>query len=88
MYKCNPKYIKLEKFDGIWETTNRHLADYETDFMTKSPSKFLRHEDDMSLECISFAKTTLNGVDTFDKFGEIVAKTLVEKYSLKKKGNN
>lgn len=85
-YKPNIEYIKLEKFDSIHETTYNILRDYEQDYYAvENVAKLLRHEDDMSLECIDFAKNQIDDVNTFKEFGETVANILIEKYNLQKK---
>lgn len=85
-YKPNIKYVKLEKFESIHETTYNILRDYEQDYYAvENVAKLSRHEDDMSLECIEFAKNQIDNVNTFKEFGEIVAKILIEKYNLQKK---
>lgn len=85
-YKPNIKYVKLEKFDSIHETTYNILRDYEQDYYAvENVAKLLRHEDDMSLECIDFAKNQIDDVNTFKEFGETVANILIEKYNLQKK---
>lgn len=85
-YKPNIKYVKLEKFESIHETTYNILRDYEQDYYAvENVAKLSRHEDDMSLECIEFAKNQIDNVNTFKEFGEIVANILIEKYKLQKK---
>lgn len=85
-YRPNIEYIKLEKFDSIHETTYNILRDYEQHYYgTENLPKLLRHEDDMSLECIDYAKNQIENVNTFKEFGEKVAKILIEKYNLQKK---
>ena len=85
-YKPNIKYVKLEKFESIHQTTYNVLIDYEQDYYaTKNLAKLLRQEDDMSLECIDFAKNRIEEVNTFEEFGNTVAKILIEKYNLQKK---
>lgn len=85
-HKPNIEYIKLEKFDSIHETTYNILRDYEQDYYAvENVAKLLRHEDDMSLECIDFAKNQIDDVNTFKEFGETVANILIEKYNLQKK---
>ena len=85
-HKPNIKYVKLEKFEGIHETTYSVLSDYEQDYYAvENVAKLSRHEDDMSLECIEFAKNQIDNVNTFKEFGEIVANILIEKYKLQKK---
>ena len=85
-YKPNIKYVKLEKFESIHQTTYNVLIDYEQDYYaTKNLAKLLRQEDDMSLECIDFAKNRIEEVNTFEEFGNTVAKILIEKYNMKKK---
>ena len=80
------QFIKLEKFDSIHFTTYDKLRDYEQDYYdVKNVAKLLRQEDDMSLECIDYAKNHINEVNTFEEFGNNVAKILIEKYNLKKK---
>lgn len=82
--KPNIKYIKLEKFEDITNTTLCIVREYKHHFLN-DVSKFARKKDDMSLECIALAQTELNGVNTFKEFGEIAAKSLIEKYNLQKK---
>ena len=85
-HKPNIQYVKLEKFDSIHETTYNVLSDYEQDYYAvENVAKLLRHEDDMSLECIEFAKNQIDNVATFKEFGEIVANILIEKFNLQKK---
>lgn len=85
-YKPNIKYVKLEKFESIHQTTYNVLIDYEQDYYaTKNLAKLLRQEDDMSLECIDFAKNRIEEVNTFEEFGNTVASILIEKYNLQKK---
>ena len=85
-HKPNIKYVKLEKFESIHETTYNILRDYEQDYYAvENVAKLSRHEDDMSLECIEFAKNQIDNVATFKEFGEIVANILIEKYKLQKK---
>ena len=85
-YKPNIKYVKLEKFESIHETTYNILRDYEQDYYAvENVAKLSRHEDDMSLECIEFAQNQIDNVNTFKEFGEIVANILIEKYKLQKK---
>lgn len=81
----NLTYIKLEKFDRIGDTTFISLRDYEYDFITKNPAKYLRHEDEMHLECIDYAKNYVDEVNTFKEFGDKVAEILIKKYKLQKK---
>ena len=85
-HKPNIKYVKLEKFEGIHETTYSVLSDYEQDYYAvENVAKLSRHEDDMSLECIDFAKNRIEEVTTFREFGNVVANILIEKYNLQKK---
>lgn len=83
-YKPNIQYIKLEKFDSVTETTLNIVRDYNHHFLD-DVAKFANKKDDMSLECITFAQTELNSVNTFKEFGEIVANILIEKFNLQKK---
>lgn len=85
-HKPNIKYIKLEKFESIHETTYSVLKDYEQDYYAvENIAKLLRHEDNMSLECIDFAKNRIEEVTTFKEFGNTVANILIEKYNLQKR---
>lgn len=85
-HKPNIKCVKLEKFNSIHETTYNVLSDYEQDYYAvENVAKLLRHEDDMSLECIDFAKNRIEEVTTFEEFGNAVANILIEKYNLQKK---
>lgn len=83
-YKPNIKYIALEKFEDISATTLDVVRDYNHDFLA-DVAKFANKKDDMSLECISFARNQIDNVNTFKEFGEIVANILIEKYKLQKK---
>ena len=85
LYKPNLKYIKLEKFDSIHATTNSALYNYNHSFLSDA-AKFAKKEDGMSLECIDYAKNHIDNVNTFEEFGSNVAKILIEKYNLQKKG--
>ena len=83
-YKPNIKYISLEKFEDISATTLDVVRDYNHDFLA-DVAKFANKKDDMSLECINFARNQIDNVNTFKEFGEIVANILIEKYNLQKK---
>ena len=83
-YKPNIKYIALEKFEDISATTLDVVRDYNHDFLA-DVAKFANKKDDMSLECINFARNQIDNVNTFKEFGEIVANILIEKYKLQKK---
>lgn len=83
-YKPNIKYIALEKFEDISATTLDVVRDYNHDFLA-DVAKFANKKDDMSLECINFARNQIDNVNTFKEFGEIVANILIEKYNLQKK---
>ena len=85
-YKPNVKYEKLEKFSLINDTTHSKLSEYSHTFL-KNLAKYARNEDDMSLECIDYAKNHIDNVNTFEEFGNNVAKILIEKYNLQKKDN-
>ena len=71
--KSSIKYIKLEKFKDITNTTLCIIREYKHHFLN-DVAKFARKKDDMSLECIALAQTELNGVNTFKEFGEIASK--------------
>lgn len=83
-YKPNIKYIALEKFEDISKTTLDIVRNYNHGFLT-DVAKFANKKDDMSLECINFARNQIDNVNTFNEFGEIVANILIEKYNLQKK---
>ena len=70
--------------DSVTETTLNIVRDYNHHFLD-DVAKFANKKDDMSLECIAFAQTELNSVNTFKEFGEIVANILIEKFNLQKK---
>ena len=83
-YKPNIKYVKLEKFDDISATTLSIVRDYKHDFLTDI-AKFASKKDNMSLECIDFAKNKIEEVNTFEEFGNTIASILIKKYNLQKK---
>ena len=83
-YKPNIKYVKLEKFEDISATTLGIVRDYNHKFLA-DVAKYTNKKDDMSLECIDFAKNQIDDVNTFKEFGETVANILIEKYNLQKK---
>lgn len=84
--KCLPdfKFIKLEKFNFITNTTYHFLEDYD-----KTPifdlAKLISGQDSVNVECMATALTDLEGIDTFKQFGEIVANKVIAKNNLQKK---
>lgn len=85
--RCLPnfKFTKLEKFDLIYDSVSPILSEYDYSHLF-DVIKYINRQDDITLGCIEFAKTDLNGIDTFKQFGEIVAQQLIEKHNLHKKG--
>ena len=85
-YPASFEFIKLEKFNSIHDTTYNILREYEQDYYAiENISKLIAHKDNMSLECIDYAKNHIDNVNTFEEFGNKVADILIEKYNLKKK---
>ena len=84
----NVKFIKLEKFDMIHDAAMSSIEEKgydDSQFVKENPAKYLRNEDDLSLECIALAKTDLEGISNFKEFGEKASEIIIEKFNLQKK---